>query len=319
MDLFIAIAIFVASLFVLVKGADWLLESSEKIGLRAGLSHFIIGVTIVAFGTSLPELVSGLFAVLGSGATEATAQIVAGNAIGSNIANILLVIGFSAVIGKHLTVTKDLIDLDLPIFAITTATFYLIIVQDSFITLGESITLLVIYGIYLYYSITYKDREERENGNLAEKPLLSPKDFLMLIAGGFGLYIGAKFLIDSIIDISSMLELAPGVIAITAVAIGTSLPELIVSAKAAIRGNAEIALGNIFGSNIFNILVVIGIPGLFRGLPVDEKTADIGVITLMIATILFVISGISKRIHVQEGLLYLSLYFVFIIKLFDLF
>ena len=116
-----------------------------------------------------------------------------------------------------------------------------------------------------------------------------------------------------------MLNIATGVIAITAVAVGTSLPELLVSAKAALQEKSEIALGNIFGSNVFNVLVVIGLPGLFRVLPVDSQTFTIGVPTMALATLLFVISGISRRIHMWEGAFYLSVYVLFIAKLFNWF
>ena len=116
-----------------------------------------------------------------------------------------------------------------------------------------------------------------------------------------------------------MLNLATGVIAISAVAIGTSLPELIVSIKAALQKKSEVALGNIFGSNIFNALVVIGLPGLFKTLDVDEKTFTIGLPTMAVTTLLFVISGISKRIHMWEGAFFLSVYILFIVKLFGWF
>jgi len=116
-----------------------------------------------------------------------------------------------------------------------------------------------------------------------------------------------------------MLNIATGVIAITAVAVGTSLPELLVSAKAALQKKSEIALGNIFGSNVFNALVVIGLPGLFHVLPVDDQTFTIGVPTMALATLLFVISGISRRIHIWEGAFYLSVYVLFIAKLFNWF
>ena len=120
-------------------------------------------------------------------------------------------------------------------------------------------------------------------------------------------------------NLSAILNIATGVIAITAVAVGTSLPELLVSAKAALQKKSEIALGNIFGSNVFNALVVIGLPGLFRILPVDNQTFTIGVPTMALATLLFVISGISRRIHMWEGAFYLSVYVLFIAKLFNWF
>ncbi len=150
------IIIFIVSLAVLVKGADWLIASAEKIGLAAGLSPFVVGVTIVGLGTSFSELISSLVAVF-----KGVDEVVASNAIGSNIANILLIVGVAAVIGKKLIVTKSLIDLDLPLLAIGTV-LLLGIVWDREITLGESILMVVTYGVYLLYTIFHKDTEESE-------------------------------------------------------------------------------------------------------------------------------------------------------------
>ena len=326
------IIIFIVSLGALVKGADWLIASAEKIGLALGLSPFIVGVTIVGVGTSFPELISSFVAVF-----KGVPDVVAANAIGSNIANILLIVGVSAVIGKRLIVTKSLIDLDLPLLAISTV-LLLGIVWDKQITFGESLLMIITYGVYLLYTVLHKDiedsgeiaeflpsRQERRKNIAAHKkeeftrPKLVVKDFVLLVVGVLVLVLGAKYLIDALVNLSTMLNIATGVIAITAVAVGTSLPELLVSAKAALQKKSEIALGNIFGSNVFNALVVIGLPGLFRILPVDNQTFAIGVPTMALATFLFVISGISRRIHMWEGAFYLSVYVLFIAKLFNWF
>ena len=309
------IVVFIVSLAVMVKGADWLIASSEKIGLSFGLSPFIVGVTIVGLGTSFPELVSSFVAVM-QGATE----IVTANAVGSNIANILLVIGFAAVIGRRLTVTKNLIDLDLPLLAIGTV-LLIGVVFDGQVTLGEAILLVVTYGIYLLYTIIHTEEEEegQKKKKKAKRPKVTIKDIVLLIIGIAGLVLGAKYLIDSLVNLSTMLNVATGVIAITAVAIGTSLPELLVSGKAARAGKPEVALGNIFGSNIFNAFMVIGLPGLMGTLMIDDMTLMIGVPTMALATLLFVISGISRRIYMWEGAFYLALYVLFIAKLFNWF
>lgn len=326
------IIVFLISLAVLVKGADWLITSAEKIGLAIGISPFIVGVTIVGAGTSFPELISSFVAVF-----KGVPDVVVANAIGSNIANILLIVGISAIIGRRLVVTKSLIDLDLPLLAISTV-LLLGIVWDKQVTFGESLLMLITYGIYLLYTILHKDIEgadeitetipsrQEKTGHILDhkkeiltRPKLVAKDFIFLVVGILGLVFGAKYLIDALVNLSAMLNIATGVIAITAVAVGTSLPELLVSAKAAFQQKSEIALGNIFGSNVFNALVVIGLPGLFRVLPVDNQTFMIGVPTVAVATLLFVISGISRRIHIWEGAFYLSLYVLFIAKLFNWF
>ncbi len=330
--LIVWILVFIVSLAVLIKGADWMLTSSERIGLAAGLSPFVVGVIIVGIGTSFPEVVSSLTAVF-RGATD----IVTANAIGSNIANVLLIVGFSAIFGRRLVVTKNLIDIDLPLLAISTV-MLLGIVWDRQVTMIESLLLLVSYVIYLLYTIFHREeegfehpaaflpsRQERRKHvpvkikNKIPIPKIVFRDVLMLIIGVFCLVFGAKYLIEAVIQLSIILNVAAGVIAISAVAFGTSLPELIVSVKAAMRRKAEIALGTIFGSNVFNALIVIGIPGIFKDLEVDEKTFSIGVPAMAFATILFIISGISKKIYLWEGAMYLMLYLLFIGKLFAIF
>lgn len=307
--------VFVVSLLLLVKGANWLIASSEKIGLSIGLSPFIVGVTIVGIGTSFPELISSLFAVI-NGAID----VPVANAVGSNIANILLIVGISAVIGRSLSVSKNLIDLDLPLVAGSTALF-LGIAYDGVITFGESVLLMIGFVVYFLYTIFYKETKlaEEKEGPVLVKPKIKTKDILLLVLGIVGLIIGAKYLIESLVNLSTILNVATGVIAITAVAIGTSLPELLVSGKAALQGKSEVALGNIFGSNVFNILIVVGLPGLFGNLTIDEKTLSIGIPTLLVATLLFIISGISKKIHNWEGMFFLMVYALFIAKLFNWF
>lgn len=309
MTIFTAILIFIISLVLLVKGSDWLLYSAERIGLRFGMSPFLVGVTIVAFGTSLPELISSIVAVMND-----LPSVVPGNVIGSNIANILLVIGASLVIGKKLEVSKNLIDLDIPLLTISTGLFYLVI-NDGLVSPGEAFVLILAYIVYLIYSIKYQEHLDEPQ---EERPQLNWKDAGYLAVGIAGLTFGAQYLIGSIEFISNYFEVGAGLVAVTAVAIGTSLPELLVSVRAAVAGKAEVALGNVFGSNIFNALVVIGIPGMITALPLDEKTFLIGVPVMLLATGIFIVSGISKRLHQQEGWLYLMIYAVFIAKLFDI-
>ncbi len=141
----------------------------------------------------------------------------------------------------------------------------------------------------------------------------------MLLGGIAGVAVGVKYLIEALIHLSQILNITTGIITITAVAIGTSLPELFVSIKAALQKKSEIALGNIFGSNIFNAMVVVGFPALFKSLTLDAQTFSIGVPTMALASLLFIISGISRRIHRWEGAFYLALYILFVAKLFNWF
>jgi len=331
------ILIFILSLVLLVKSADWFVESAEKIGLALKISPFIIGVTIVAIGTSFPELASSIAAVL-KGASE----IVTANVVGSNIANILLIVGLSAVAARTLLVKRSLIDLDAPFLAAATGLF-IFIVWDGKIVFGEGILLLLAFMVYFLYTIFQRreeiitpelmevlpggmeikvlpSRAERRRKEIKEKSTkLNFKVFLFLILGIIGLIIGANYTIESVLKISEFLKIPTALIAITAIAVGTSLPELVVSVRAAIKKKYEIALGNIFGSNVFNVLIVAGIPALIKPLAIDSLTFLVGLPFLVIATLLFIISGISRRIHIWEGAMYLLIYILFIVKLLNLF
>lgn len=324
------VAIFVLSLIALVKGSDWLVLGAEQIGLSLGISPFIAGVIIVGIGTSLPELVSSVIATL-----QGVDEVVVANAVGSNIANILLVIGSAAVIGRKLIINKDLIDLDLPLLTIS-AVIFIGVAYDGKITSIEAIILLLAYGVQLGYTITHTEKKTAKNNKLGflknlqqsvangisntkKFSRISKKDILKVTTGAVGVILGAKYLIDSVIALSAIFTISPASIAIIAVAIGTSLPELVVSSRAALSGKSEVAIGNIFGSNAFNTMVVVGLPGLFSQLTIDTPTLLLGIPTMLLATLLFVISGISKRIHSWEGAMYLIVYLLFIGKIFNLF
>ena len=316
MELGIWIAVFVVALAVLVKGADWFLDGAEKIGLRIGLSSFVVGVLIVGLGTSLPELISSFTAVI-----KGVPEIVVANAVGSNIANILLVIGLSALVTKRLSVSKNLIDSELPMLAISTVTF-LLVVYDKTVTFGESIFLITAYFIYIFYTIYGGEGDEsKKTFSLGRPDKVLLLDLGKLILGVIGLLVGAKYLIDAVVEISILTDTATGIISITAIAFGTSLPEVMVSVRAALAGKTEVAVGNIFGSNAFNALMVVGIPGLvtYAGpLLIDEMTYTYGIPIMALATLIFIISGISKTIYRWEGMMFLLLYTLFTLKMFNL-
>ena len=324
------ILVFLIALVVLVKSSDWLVESAEKIGKAIHLSPFIIGVTIIGIGTSFPELGSSLAAIF-QGHTE----IVAANVVGSNIANIFLVIGISAAVAGSLVVKKSLIDIDAPLLGGTTA-LLIFMMLDRKIDLGEAVILLIGFVIYVLYTVFQKKEEggpkealpsrvERRREEAAvklkevEKNGLNFKVFLYLLMGIVGLFLGAKYVISSIVNISSITHISSSLISITALAIGTSLPELTVSVRSALKKKYEIAIGNVFGSNVFNVFLVAGVPALIKPLVVDNLTFTIGLPFLAVATLLFIFSGISRKIHRWEGLMYILLYTLFIVKLVNLF
>ena len=328
--LFFWIIIFCASLFILIKAADYFTESAEKIGLALKISPFIIGVTIISIGTSLPELATSIIAVL-----QNQTAIVAANAIGSNIANILLIVGLAAIVAGKLVVKRSLIDVDLPLLASATA-LVVAVLWDRQVTLGEGGGSILAYAVYAAYTIksdkAVKAQAEgimpgedipatREKRHLHLRPgrEWNFKLIIILLLSVVFIYLGADWTVKAITNIALILGLPSSLIVMSAMAVGTSLPELVVSVGAARRGKFEIALGNIFGSNIFNILMVLGIPALFKTLSVDEKTFAIGIPFVIGSTVLYIFSGISKKIYNWEGMMYLLIYVLFIAKLFGLF
>lgn len=318
------IIVFIASLFILVKGSDYLIDNAEKIGLSFGLSPFIIGVLIVGIGTSLPELTTALVAV-----SEGVTELIPANAVGSNVANILLVLGLAAVITRRLSVQKNLIYLDLPLLTAATIMFVVIAGQEEtltdgrighFITRPESVFLILVYLIYLGYSLFFKDDYiSKFKEALQTRPVVTILNYFFLVLGLVGVIIGAKFTVEATIQLSRIFDIGVSIISMFAIALGTSLPELFVSLKAIRLDKPELAVGNIFGSNVFNILMLIGFPGLFGTLIVDEATILIGLPALIIATLVLVISGISNKIHLWDGAMFVMIYLLFVAKLFGIF
>lgn len=316
MEIIFWIVVFIISLLILIKGADYLIQSAEKLGVYLGFSPFVVGALIVGVGTSLPELSSGIAAVF-KGATE----IVVANAIGSNITNILLIVGILAMATRKIVITKDLMQSELLLFVVSTSLF-LGIVIDGIITTIESVLLFTSYLIYLFYSLfgskhitTSAQEKEKE---LPKKVKMETRVFFMLAAGIFGLILGAKYLVDAVVALAGIFDVSPGLISITVVALGTSLPELTVSLKAIRNGKTELAVGNIFGSNAFNILMAVSIPGLFSTLLLDVQTFKVGVPVLAVASFIFFVFGISKRIYRWGGMMFIVFYIFFILKLLGL-
>jgi len=308
------IVVFVISLYVLIRASDYFTGAAAKIGLSFGIPDFIIGVTIVAIGTSLPEIVSSVIAVV-----RHSSEMVVGNVVGSNIANIFLVLGIAAVIGKKLTITYDLVHIDLPLL-MGSAFLLAITIVDGKFTLLEAMLCMSGLIVYLLHAISV---EKRRTGVMAQKEIklgkeLRGKTFVVLVLSGVFIFIGAKYTVESVIQLSALLHLGTEVIAASAVALGTSLPELMVTISAARKGMPEIAIGNVLGSNIFNALAVMGIPGLIGTLVIPQNILLFGLPMMIIATLLFFFMGQDKEITQWEGWLLIIFYVFFIVKLFNL-
>lgn len=301
------------SFFALLKGSDLLLRGSERIGVHLGLSRFTIGVLIVGIGTSLPEFASGISAFF-----YGTTEIVTANVIGSNIFNILFIIGVTAIIGKKLTVTRDLMDSELPIFIVATIIF-LGVAYDGKIVFVEALLLFAAYLIYLLH--TLRDPEEQNpvvteaRGDIKSKKLkLTGSVYATFFFGVVSVALGATYLVDAVIKIAAIFNVAPEILSLTAVALGTSIPELFMSVRALKEGKSDIAIGNVFGSNAFNLLMVLGVPGLFGTLTLNTVSYNIGLPTLAAATFIFLIFGISKSVYRWEGFMLILLFVFFLLQ-----
>lgn len=307
------LVVFVVAIALLVKGSDWFTEGAERLGVRFGVSPFIIGVTVISIGTSLPELASSVAAVL-----HGEAIIVAGNVIGSNIANILLILGLGAIFAGHLTTKRDLGKVDIPILFGGTFLLVLMSLNGSF-AWYEALILLFGYAVYLHFlfrsgehideTITPAMRKEAKERLLA-------RIILPLLGGGLLIYFGADWTVRSVIAIAELTGVTSAVIATTAVALGTSLPELFVTVMAGLKGKHEIAIGNIVGSNIFNVYGIMGIAGLFGTLPIAGSLLTFALPMLVVATFMFHLVMGNRTITKWEGWTLLLLYAFFIVRIF---
>ena len=292
--------LFVVSLTVLVFASDWFIGAAEKIGLGFGISPFVIGVTIVAFGTSLPELATSI-----AGVYEGASDVVIGNVIGSNITNILLVLGLTAFIGKGIDLKFNVMQNDMPMLFASAFLLYFII-EDLEVTRIEAIILLGMLVIFLVNSVKSGSDEEvvREKVHL--------KTWGKLLLGGILVYFGAKYTLYCMMEISAMVGVSTYVLSVTGVALGTSLPEVVVSIAAARRGQHAIAVGNVLGSNIFNTYAVVSIPTLLKSIEIPPDTLNFGAPFMVAVTIMFGMVCISKKITRWEGMTLLVFYVFFI-------
>lgn len=302
-------SVFFISLFVLIKASDYFTIAAEEIGLIAGMSPYTVGLTIVALGTSLPELVTSLVAAAGD-----ASEIVSGNVIGSNIANILLILGVGAVLGGSLLIKRDLLKVDLPLL-LASSFFFLMVSLDGEISRGESLLFLLCLIIFITYSLSDKSSNDQD---IEVRAPWRVKPFVTIVAAGFAVYVGAKYTVESVIFLADHFDVGREAVAVSAVALGTSLPELAVTLSAAKRNNAEMIVGNVLGSNIFNTFAVIGIPGMIAPLAVPQSLLLLGIPIMLTSTFLFLVATLDKQVTRWEGAIFVVMYIFFIGKTFEL-
>lgn len=307
----------IAGFVFLIKGADLLVSGASSIAMKFKISEMIIGLTIVSFGTSLPELLVNVTASLND-----NPGIAIGNIFGSNIANILLILGISALI-KPLPIKKNIYFSEIPFSLIATllvgflanAALFTDIKSLSLSHLDGGI-LLVFFALFMGYIYVVHKSSSSQQDVLEDihRKISMKKSYLMILIGLVGLYFGGEWVVKGAISIAQDLGYSETFIGLTVIAIGTSLPELVTSAWATYKGNTDMAVGNVVGSNIFNLLWILGVSALINPLPFDvASNYDIMMIIASSALLLFAVSvGRGARIVRWEGMLFIFVYAAYI-------
>lgn len=301
------IFVFVGSLFVLIVAARYFTTAAESAGQLLKLPAFVTGIFIVGIGTSLPELVTALLSV-----RSGHADIVAGNLIGSNISNLYLIVGFTAVMNRRtVELGKRYLMIDLHYLLGATLVFYLFF-QEGVLTWKEGVFLLAIFIIYSLYLLKAGNEDEPEEKN--KIPPSWSKVLTILVITGVGIYLGADYTVLSITKIAEILTIPTSIIALTVLSIGTTLPELAVNYFSVKQGKAALAIGNIMGSCIFNILVIPGIACFAGDLSASGIVLSLALPMLVVASAFFYLLASDKRISAWEGVLFLVLYIAVMAK-----
>lgn len=309
--MFLQIILLILGFVVLIKGADLFVDGASATAQNFKVSKMLIGLTIVAFGTSAPE-----FAVSVKSLLSGNGDMVLGNVIGSNILNILLILGVSAMF-HFLSVKNNTVKKELPITLLITTLFAVLLSDHLFdkslpnsFTRSDGIILLLFFLVFIYYLISMMRKKIDVDDNLPNMSL--KKAILFTIVGIVAIVIGCNLVVDSASFIASALGVSERMISLTIVALGTSLPELVTSVAATRKGEYDIAIGNVVGSNIFNIGVVIGVPVvLFGGVSQIAFSYIDLLVMLASALLLFLFSFRDYKISKSEGAMFLTLFIIY--------
>lgn len=300
---------------LVVLGADWLVNGASSIARRAGISEFVIGLTIVGFGTSCPELVVSL-----TGAIEGNSDISVGNVIGSNIFNALFILGLTALV-LPVGMTDKNRRIDIPITLVVTFLLVVLGITGSMsgpvISRWEGVVMLLVFSAYLLYC--FKSDSKDEFSETQQATLSFPKAIALTLTGLAGLIFGGDLFVDSATALARQIGVSDKFIAVTILAGGTSLPELATSLTAAIRGKEQLALGNILGSNVFNAMLILGLSSIITPLSFASMTV-VDIAALILSSVLLLIwayTGSRNRIDRWEGAAMLLCYVAYNVFLFS--
>lgn len=289
MEILIAVGLLIVGFAMLVKGADWFVDGAAGIAARFGIPQLVIGLTIVAMGTSAPEAAVSITA-----AKVGNAGITIGNVLGSNILNILIILGVTAVI-TTVAVQKSTIKYEIPFMLLVTVVMLVVGMTGGKIVFWEGVILWVFFIIYMIYLFLMAKNGEGEE---EDKPKALWLQIILLLVGALGIIWGADLTVDNASTIATKLGMDDRLIGLTIVAFGTSLPELVTSVTAARKGKADIAIGNIVGSNIFNILFVAGTTALIT--PVVFKASFLIDSVVAVGAGILLLLGVMKNMKLQR-------------------
>ena len=288
MELILQIVLLVVGFTMLVKGADWFVDGAAGIAVKFGIPQLVVGLTIVAMGTSAPEA-----AVSITGAMNGAADIAVGNVLGSNILNILIILGLTGFI-TNVAIQKSTLMMEMPFMMVITVVFAVLGLNDGNVGFTEGVILWILFLVYLgYLFVLAKKGNQDEEEKQENRPIW--KLVLLGVIGGAIVVLGADITVDAATAIAKAVGLSERFIGLTIVALGTSLPELVTSVTAARKGNSDIAIGNIVGSNIFNILFVIGTSALIVPV-IYETTFLVDAIVALAAGVVLWIATIRKKL-----------------------
>ena len=307
MEIVVSLLWLIVGFVLLVKGADWFVDGSASLAAKLGIPQLVIGLTVVAMGTSAPEA-----AVSISSAIAGSAGITIGNIVGSNILNILIILGLSSVI-VSIAVAKQCVYIDMPVMIGITA-LLLVLGLDGAVTIIDAVILLVTFVSYLVYLFIYSKKNKPQEEEI--KLMSVPKSLIFALLGLAMIVIGSDRTVEGATGVAKAIGLSDRIIGLTVVALGTSLPELFTSVSAARKGNADIAIGNIVGSNIFNILFVVGISGVIINVPFEPKFIVDMSIAFASSLLLFLFCIKGKKLTRTHGIIMLlgyAAYFVYLL------
>ncbi|MCQ2964161.1 MAG: calcium/sodium antiporter [archaeon] len=304
MEILIQVALLIIGFIFLVKGADMFVDGASNIAYNFKIPTLIVGLTIVAFGTSAPEAAVSIAASLGG-----SNAISLGNVIGSNLFNILGIIGICALLGS-LPVDKELLKRDFPVVLI--ATLVLVVIANLYGQLSRVIGILFLIAIIVYvYLMVKKAKDNPESSEVQEAKFGMGKSVIYLIIGLIGIILGAEFVVNSASFLASMFGLSDTLIGLTIVAIGTSLPELVTSLTALKKGDTGIVIGNIIGSCLFNILFILGISSAISPMPIASSLATDSIFLLIVTAIAYVFAETQDTFDRKEGLILFILFIAY--------